>query len=462
MRNDSPEIRFAASLVGRPSHETLAATVPPDAIADERAAALYHAAVSVAARTAEPTAEDVIAELEERGKLALVGGAEEVQVLGALYALEAPERLRGAVLRGASLRVASEAGARLLAASNTGRLEDATAGLASALQEVQRFAGAEKSAPMLHVNEHLEQLVELLSAYASGKIEIPRLADLGPLSTALGNPQPGALVVIGGFSHAGKSFLMQHMEARYHEAGIGTLRLSLEDPDSVNRPRLASELAGVSFSLANPSRSDALEMLRYLGQHLVAANRRVPRIVHSPESRDVYAILRDMRRGAEEHGCRVVFVDYAQIVSVPEARDARAQVAAVVGMLKAEAMRLGVTLVLGSQLRKPGNVGANHEPSPHDLKDASELHHAAEVLVLCWREGHGEGHDYRKYRLARIAKDKLTGADGFAWMVDGPGGVVTRIAKVKRTQSGEIEEIEPERARPATAYEIYGAGAFRD
>jgi replicative DNA helicase len=274
-------------------------------------------------------------------------------------------------------------------------------------------------------------------------------------------------VVIGGFSHAGKSFLMQHMEARYHAAGIGTLRLSLEDPDAVNRPRLASELAGVSFSLANPSRAQAVEMLRYLGEHLNASSRRVPRIVHSPESRDIYALLRDMRRGAEEYGCRVVFVDYAQIVSVPNAFDSRAAVAATVGMLKSEAMRLGVTLVLGSQLRKPGNVGANHEPSPHDLKDASELHHASEVLILCWREGHDipdgrGGTEYRKMRLARIAKDKLTGTDGFAWMVDGPGGVVTEVAEVVRNKEGVPERVHEEKPRAFAAHEIYGNRGARD
>jgi replicative DNA helicase len=451
MRNDSADLRFAASLVGRPAHEVLSCNVPPDAIGDAKAAALYGAVVAVAGRVAEPTADDVIAELEERGRLATLGSAEEVHVLAALYALEAPESLRTAVLRGACLRVAAEAGARLLASANTGRVEEATAGLAVALQDVQRFQGSQRAEPMLHVNEHLEQLVELLAEYASGKRDVPNLADLGPLSVALGNPQPGSLVVIGGFSHAGKSFLMQHLEARYHERGIATLRLSLEDPDSVNRPRLASEMAGVSFSLANPTKRDAIEMLQHLGAHLNAANRRVARVVHTPESRDIYALLRDMRRGV-----RVVFVDYAQIVSVPNAYDSRAAVAATVGMLKAEAIRLGVTLVLGSQLRKPGNVGANHEPTPHDLKDASELHHASEVLVLCWREGHEINGTYRKFRLARIAKDKLTGSDGFAWMVDGPGGVVTRVVPVTRDEEGRIVEVEQEQSRPATAHEIYG------
>jgi replicative DNA helicase len=437
MRNDSPDLRYAASLIGRPAHTVAACSVPPEAIGDARAAALYTAVVVCCSRTSEPAAEDVIAELEERGSLATVGGAEEVHILAALHGSEDPETTRRALLREAERRTAQEAGSALLAAARQGTLGDAVSGLQSALQAVQRFGLAQRAAPMLHVAEHLEQLVELLAAYASGAKRVPRLADLGPLTQALGNPQPGAMVVIGGFSHAGKSFLMQFLEGAYHAIGIGTLRLSLEDPDAVNRSRLASEFGGVSFSLANPTQYEAQEMLRYLGRHLNGnLDRSTPRLVHAPESRDIHAILRDIRRGAQEYGAKVVFVDYAQIVDVPQAPDSRHAVAATVGALKAEAMRLGVTLVLGSQLRKPPSATGHYEPTPHDLKDASELHHAAEVLILCWRERH----ENRTYRLARVAKDKLTGSDAFAWMVDGPGGVVTRIASVARGMDGAPEE----------------------
>jgi replicative DNA helicase len=168
--------------------------------------------------------------------------------------------------------------------------------------------------------------------------------------------------------------------------------------------------------------------------------RGTPRLVHTPDSRDVYAVMRAMRRGVEEHGCRVVFVDYAQIVSVPHTNDARATVAATVSLLKSEAMRLGATLVLGSQLRKPAHSDGNAEPSAHDLKDASELHHAADVLLLCWREGYGPEEKPRQYRLTRVAKDKITGTSALALCIAGPGGVVDRVVEMRRRDDGEPEE----------------------
>jgi replicative DNA helicase len=443
MRDDSPDLRYAASLIGRPAHVVAAVSVPPEAIADKRAAALYQAVVACSSRASDPSVEDVIAELEERDSIGLLGGAGEVHVLAALFGAEEPEGTRRTLLREAERRTAQEAGAALVAAARQGTLGDAVSGLQSALQAVQRFGSAQRAAPMLHVAEHLEQLVELLAAYASGKKRTPRLANLGPLTTCLGNPQPGALVVIGGYSHAGKSFLMQHLERAYHAVGIGTLRLSLEDPDAVNRSRLASEFAGCSFSLANPSQYDATEMLSYLGRHMNGGiDRSTPRLVHSPESRDIHEILRDTRRGVEQHGVRAIFIDYAQIVDVPKATDSRFAVATTVSMLKAEAMRLGVTLFLGSQLRKPAGGGSG-EPSPHDLKDASELHHAAEVLVLCWREDNIiDGNPLRTHRFAKVAKDKLTGTDPVAWMVAGPGGVVEEIRAVKRVEMGRFETVQ--------------------
>jgi replicative DNA helicase len=437
MREETPDLRYAACLLGQPAHVVAAVSVPPEAIADRRAATLYQAVVTCCSRTSEPSADDVVAELEERGALAGLGGAEEVHILAALHGADEPEGARRALLREAERRTAQEAGSRLAAAAKAGTMVDAISGLQSALQAVQRFGSAQRATPMLHAVDHLEQLVELLAAYANGTKRTPRLADLGTLTTCLGNPQPGALVVIGGYSHAGKSFLMQYLERAYHAIGIGTLRLSLEDPDTVNRSRLASEFAGVSFSLANPSQYDAMEMLRELGAHLNGNfNRSVPRLIHSPESRDIHEILRCMRRGAEEYGARVVFVDYAQIVDVPRATDSRYAVATTVSMLKAEAMRLGVTLCLGSQLRKPTGQGSG-EPSPHDLKDASELHHAAEVLVLCWREENKiDNGPLKTHRFAKIAKDKLTGTDPLVRMVEGPGGVVKRIEGIRRGMNG--------------------------
>jgi replicative DNA helicase len=179
----------------------------------------------------------------------------------------------------------------------------------------------------------------------------------------------------------------------------------------------------------------------------------------------VYAVMRAMRRGVEERGCRVVFVDYAQIVSVPHTNEARASVATTVSLLKSEAMRLGATLVLGSQLRKPSHGDQNAEPSPHDLKDASELHHAAEVLVLCWREDHGTDEKPEFSRLARIAKDKFTGTSSVSMCVTGPGGVVERISPFQRDAEGKPVEVREPPPPAPTAFEIYGnhgKGAFDD
>jgi hypothetical protein len=436
------ELRYVASLIGKPAPEVIASAAPAEALSEPAAIALFQAVISAVSKRSEPTPEDVVAELEERGTTRTVGGAHQVPVLAAMYGHERPAALLPEVLREAERRSLVEASRTLAEAAERGTLGGGSAALIQALQNVQRFSASSGSEPLMDSADHLQDLVARLSDYAEGRKQAPPQADVGPMTPALGWPTPQTLTVIGGFSHSGKSFLMQYLERAYTAAGVGTMRLSLEDGNLVNQARIAAEYAGDGFQVRHPSQQVAKQLLAKLVAgtgDLNTAFRRVPRIVHTPRVRDVGSLLGLMRRGVTERGVQVVFVDYAQEVNVDGADDTRSKVATAVAALKSEAIRLGVQVVLGSQLRKPSTGGKNYEPSPHDLKDASELHHAAEVLILCWREDvkvHGAS---RVVRLGRIAKDKLTGTGGFFWMQEGEGGVVQRVVPVRRGNGDALE-----------------------
>lgn len=447
MLDKSPEMRFLGALLDKPAHEIAMAAVPPEAFSEGRASALYQALLATAGKRSDVRAEDVVAELAERGKLQLVGGAEAVHTLAALHADEPIDAVRREVLREASRRAVQETGLRIHALARDGKMGDAFETLQGAMETVQRFDGAQGSKPWMHVADHLEQFAEQLADIATGKVQSPPTAQLGALTRPLGQPRPGTLVVVGGFSHAGKSFLMQHLEPAYHFAGYPTLRLSLEDGNSVNRPRLVAEVGRFSLSSPLPDRYEAgkaLEaLLAGLNSGKSAISRDVPRLLETPDSRDLQAILRRIRSAVVEMGVRVVFVDYVQEIDVPSARDPRERIMKAVSALKLEAIRLGITIVLGSQLRKPPAGAKLYEPRPEDLKEASELHHAAEVLILCWRE---EGHTDERgrpchVRLGRVRKDKLTGSYPFFQMVEGVGGAVDDLVLVQRGEGSRIERL---------------------
>jgi replicative DNA helicase len=427
----SPEMRYVGALLDKPGTEATAHRVPPEAFGNRRAAAIYAAILATAGKRSDVRCEDVIAELEERGHLATVGGREAVVALALLHADERIETVRREVLREASRRATLEAGTRLVAAARGGNLGDATIALQEASQAVSRFDGADLDEPLPERADHLQRLVERLGAIVRGEILPAPKADMGPLSRCLGQPRPGTLILVGGFSHAGKSFLMQYLETAYHHAGYPTIRLSLEDADPVTEARLLAEVAGFDLSHPYPDKYEAQKALEYLTRALAdeskPISRGTPAIVLTPKSRDISALLRSMRRAVTQKGVKVVFVDYAQEVDVPDANDTRDKVARAVSALKVEAQTLGVTVVLGSQLRKPPPNVKNYEPTPHDLKDASELHHAAEVIILCWKKQ--VNGIFR--RVGKVFKDKLTGSYPTFVMRDGIGGVIDALVPLE-------------------------------
>jgi replicative DNA helicase len=438
----SPQLRYVGALLGKPAHDVTAASVPPEALSEPKATALYQAILGAASKRSEPTPVEVITELQERGRLDTAGGADGVLILGAMWANEPLDAVRREVLREASRRAAQEAGTRLAAMASLGRMQDAVGALQEALQAVQRFDGADNEEPLLHAADHLARLTERLGKLRRGEMLPLATAELGPLSRPIGQLRPGTLVVIGGYSHAGKSFLMQFLEAQYHRAAYPTLRLSLEDADSVTEARLLAEVGGFDLSSPYPGPYEATKAQEHLNAGLTgsATSRSVPRLIVTPESKDLLHLLRTMRRAVNEHAVKAVFVDYAQEIAVPGADDTRDRIAKAVSALKLEAIRLGVTVFLGSQLRKPPAQFKNYEPTPNDLKDASELHHAAEVLILCFKRARKEQNRVSQDRVGKVFKDKLTGSYPEFFMRSGVGGVVDALIPITPTRREEFSD----------------------
>ncbi len=423
MLSVSPEMLFCATLCEATQHDVVSSAIPPEALSELPAQNLYQAALTVAAKHSQVTTARIIEELEERGVLGATGGAEAISVLVALHGREDRKNARDGLLRAATRRLTSEVGRDLVVAAAEGRMADGVAELEGALQTVQRFAGAQHAAPFKSARDHLLSLSAQLATILQKPDEQPPRADLGVLSRPLGTPKPGTMVVVGGYSHAGKSHLFQWLERKYVDAGLTTLRLSLEDADPITEQRLGAEFSGWDYS-------DLWRSPDRLSQQLngriatLRASDLDRRLIVTPENRELSYLLRDMRRAKEEHGVSVVFVDFIQEVQVPEARDLRMAIIRAVGMLKQEAIRLGLTLFIGSQFRKPPTTDPTYEPTPHDLKEASELYHSSDVLLLLWKTEKSDG---GSRRLGKVAKDKLTGSYPRFEMRTGVGGVVSHL-----------------------------------
>jgi hypothetical protein len=93
-------------------------------------------------------------------------------------------------------------------------------------------------------------------------------------------------------------------------------------------------------------------------------------------------------------------------------------------MLKAHAKRLGIALILLSQLTMPANGEAAREPTKHDLKESRDLTNAAEWVVVMWREDDNDGAEVH----CKLAKSK-NGNVGARWRVARVRGKLVEVEK---------------------------------
>ncbi len=417
------ETAYLAQLLDQRAAEVRRLAVPSEALTDERRE-IYRAIMASALDTDVVSPEKVIAELREMGRLERVGGERCVHLLSEQTGFVPGDGARADVLAAASQRVIADAGRSLAGLAGAGRTREAADVMRAAMSLLGAFAG-DKATPLKSMRDHIAEWTRRAS---DPERRAPRI-QLGALEDDIGDFAPGDMGLIYGFSHTGKSHLMQYMERRYAEQGYPSLRVSCEDPDRLNTGRLVSEV--VNRDVTRPGMHDDAAM-----QGLIAATKH-PKdhwdkrfiVEHTA---NVESICATMRAAVHEKGVRVVFVDYAQLLRVqstaaqdnPETRLSEA-----VALLKECGKELAVQLWLGSQVtvREPKKV---NKPSPFDLKGSRAIYEKAESALALWVAGDGE-------RYIEVQKNKSGHIGGTAKIVAGAGGVIKDLIHGEPVASNE-------------------------
>lgn len=227
------------------------------------------------------------------------------------------------------------------------------------------------------------------------------------LKRALGPLFPGAVFVVGAATGNGKSSLVAEVLLAAADDGTPAGLVSMEDSMFVTTTRWLSGFCGVSARRLHKGEqlekvgAAAMQFAEYDGRVLVSE------CIGGTEQ-DVMARMSVMAR----RGAKLIVVDYLGEVgaSVPQ-QDRRNEIRWLVKRLKAHALRLGVALILVSQLSRPQRERAEgYEPNKHDLKEAGDVENAAEFIVLLWRS---KEHDFAPVNL-KLAKSKVGGM-GVRW-----------------------------------------------
>lgn len=239
----------------------------------------------------------------------------------------------------------------------------------------------------------------------------------------VGDIPVGSLIVLGGHTNAGKSSVALCMLRAAARRNVKCGYVSFEDgPELVGSRLLAYESGVSSFRLMtgmlNREDMEALgtgaNRASELETHLLSEHP-----IGGTENDAISAMTRLARRG-----CKLIAVDYIQAINaVGPQQDRRNEIRVVCSRLKAAAVRLGVVLVLVSQLARPRKGEEFNEPTKHDLKEAGDLENAAEVVLLAYKRC--EGPDL----FLRVAKLKW-GSVGSEWqMTRDQSGALVEMAR---------------------------------
>lgn len=257
------------------------------------------------------------------------------------------------------------------------------------------------------------------------------------LKEAIGYLHPGSVLVLGGNTGVGKSSYCIEMMLRASAQNTPMGLISMEDPAFVTINRWLATFSGISakrleFGLDyDRGMKGALELLEYEGRMWLAE------CIGGNEQHVCSRMSVMAQRGA-----KIVIIDYiGEVQASLSQQDRRNEVRWVMSRLKAHAVRLGIALVVVSQLSRPKDKDPGHEPSKHDLKEAGDLENSAEFIVLLWRK---EEHDFAPITV-KLEKSKI-GGTGARWEMQRE---IYREENGQRVPgSARLREVVRERARP--------------
>jgi replicative DNA helicase len=206
-------------------------------------------------------------------------------------------------------------------------------------------------------DEHIRTREEGVALIPSGEPSIDRL---------LGGGWRAGMYGIAGRPKQGKSMVMLHLARKLAEQDCKVLFVSYEMDEHQVYDRYLASILGIDSNLI--AKNDLTDFER---QEVRNAKDSLPDnlvVVSSPD-RDVSDLYKLIERTRKKlGGLDAVFVDYAQIMTVPNHRGNDAEKhAALSTRLQQMTMRVNLPVITGLQLRKPETVNEKKVPGTSDI-----------------------------------------------------------------------------------------------
>ncbi len=253
--------------------------------------------------------------------------------------------------------------------------------------------------PVRTFRELLMMTVEALTSEESAKA---KMISLGMAALdATYRLSPGSMMVVGAQTNVGKTSVLMTWLLSIAGRGIPAGVISVEDPDEDFGAKALGSLTGINPKHMWSGNLDAAQWSRLMdagSKHMA-----VPLAFAYVGSRRLDDVLARIEFMARVRGVRVVAVDYLQsIVPRGHYNSRREAIDSILAELISLCGRLGVALILASQLARPDKGSPFKEPNLIDLKESGEIENRAQCVVLLWRDSDAPGEDTH----AKIAKAK--------------------------------------------------------
>jgi replicative DNA helicase len=160
------------------------------------------------------------------------------------------------------------------------------------------------------------------------------------------------------------------------------------------------------------------------------------------------------RRMVQQHGVRVLFIDYLQLLTSPgSARESRqVEVSAISRSIKALARELNVPIVCLAQLNRAAEQRDGNRPRMSDLRESGSIEQDADVILLLHREDyyHKDDQEWLDANPDRVGTAEVI----VAKQRNGPTGVVRLSWNSDFTR---FSDLDPHGSPPGGYHDIAGA-----
>ncbi len=253
---------------------------------------------------------------------------------------------------------------------------------------IASLADERPSAPDVRIEPLEDSCAAAYEALYGDEGEPPMPTGIDLLDEAIGGYVRGDMAIVGADTSVGKTNTLLAMADALSLRGRRVGFVQCEDPRTLLGARGITRRGLVSTLRARRTRvrggkHDPRDIDR-AAVGVEAWRQSGVTMAYAPGADD-RTVCETMQRLVRDHGAELLLVDYVQTINPSERQQSRKEdIRVIASRLKSTAQRLGVPLVLASQIaRKEG--GDTREPSKHDLKECGDLENMAEVVLLLWR-----------------------------------------------------------------------------